>query len=343
MALIRQIIRIVLLLALLPAITHSGVHDQPRGQLNGQLKVREQEVKITGAGVELSGSLTLPVFEKERRAPALLLVSEWGSGSDEEAHRAIYRDIANQLSARGIAVLRYDLRCSGKSGCKPQSIFDDYVEDVTAVIRYLRQRPEIDPARTAILGHGFGGLIATTALLVSEQEQRPALLVLAAAPGRTGSKLVREQVNSRLARQGKSPPSSLPKGLEDSRSYLARVDALLAALETGAKLAAEARIDPSDALLLSLVRQPDVAMVMLTADPLRTMRGIGIPVLLLQGENDVEVTATDARYIAEALKRSGHSDVSLELVPGADHWFSPLPNAATSTLSAWLGRKFAIE
>ncbi len=327
---------LLVLLALLPA----PMAARTLSIVAGQLKVREQDARIGSSGVELSGILTLPVFEKERRAPALLIVSEWGSVPGEATPVATYRDIANQLSARGIAVLRFDLRCSGKSGCKPQSSFDDYVEDVSAAIRYIHQRPEIDPARIAILGHGFGGLIATTALLVSEQEPRPAVLVLAASPGRTGSKLVREQINSRLARQPKSPPRSLP---EDSKSYLAQVDAWLAALETGGKLAADARIDPSDALLLSAARQPEMAMVVLTADPLRTVRGIAIPVLLLQGEKDVEVTATDARYIAEALKRSGHSDVSLELIPGADHWFSPLPNASTSILSAWLVRKFAID
>jgi uncharacterized protein len=335
MALIRQITRIMLLLSLMLALMPAPMLSMTLAVVAGQLKVREQDVKIGSAGVELSGILTLPVFEKERRAPALLIVSEWGSVPGEGTPAATYRDMANQLSARGMAVLRYDLRCSGKSGCKPQSSFDDYVEDVSAAIKYIRQRSEIDPARIAILGHGFGGLIATTALLLSEQEPRPAVLVLASTPGRTGSKLVREQINSRLARQRKSP--------EDSKSYLAQVDAWLAALETGGKLAADARIDPSDALLLSFARQPEIAMVVLTADPLRTVRGIAIPVLLLQGENDVEVTATDAGYIAEALKRSGHSDVSLELIRGADHWFSPLPNAATSILSAWLARKFAID
>jgi uncharacterized protein len=329
MASIRQISRILLVLAM----TLSGVY---AGQLKGQLKVREQAVKIASAGIELSASLTLPVFEEERRAPALLIVSEWGDvTSDGIPNTSTYRDIANQLSARGIVVLRYDRRCSGRSGCKPQSSFDDYVEDVLAAIKYMRQRPEIDPARVAILGHGFGGLIATTALLASEQEARPAVLVLAATPGRAGSKLVREQVNSRLAQQHKSP--------EGSRSYLAQVDGWLAALETGGKLNADARIDPSDTLLISLARQPEVAMVMLTADPLRAMRGITIPVLLMQGENDVEVTATDSRYLAEALKRSGHNDVSLELVPKADHWFSPAPASATAILGAWLGRKFAID
>jgi alpha-beta hydrolase superfamily lysophospholipase len=308
----------------------------------GQSKVREQDLKIASSGIELAATIAVPAFEKERRAPALLIVPEWGAVTrDGTSQTSTYRDISNQLSSHGIAVLRYDRRCSGKSTCKPQSGFDDYVEDVTAAIKYLRQRTEVDPARVAILGHGFGGLIALTALLAIEQEARPAVLVLAATPGRVGSKLVREQVSSRLTQQRKTPA--------ESQSYLAQVDAWLSILETGARLSADARIDPADTLLTSLAGQPEVAMVMLTADPLRAMRAVTIPVLLIQGESDVEVKASDARYFAEALKRSGQSDVHLELIPKVNHWFSDSSNASlvgTATLDPlvnWLVRKLAID
>lgn len=124
----------------------------------------EDEVTFESPGATLAGTLTLP--EGEGPFPALVLVT--GSGAqnrnEELALLAGYRpfyDIADRLTQAGFAVLRYDDRGAGEStGDFATATIDDFADDATAAIAYLRGRPEIDPAQVGILGHSEGANVA---------------------------------------------------------------------------------------------------------------------------------------------------------------------------------------
>lgn len=119
------------------------------------------------AGIELAGTLTLPLKRNRyKKFPAVVLIS--GSGAqnrDEElmGHKP-FKLLADYLTKRGIAVLRYDDRgvaLSGGNFSKSTSL--DFIDDALSALEYLRGRREIDASKISLLGHSEGAMIAFVA------------------------------------------------------------------------------------------------------------------------------------------------------------------------------------
>jgi uncharacterized protein len=93
--------------------------------------------------------------------------------------------LADYLTRQGFAVLRFDDRGIGKSGGTfLQATSLDFASDVSAAVRYLQHRPEINSDKIGLIGHSEGGLIAP---IVAQQQQGVSFIVLLAGPGLPGS------------------------------------------------------------------------------------------------------------------------------------------------------------
>jgi dienelactone hydrolase len=120
--------------------------------------VDETRVVVESDGWQLIGDLVLPA--SERPLPAVLLLNK------AAGDRAAYRELANQLAARGIASLRLDLPGHGEStnlgrfvpGERQRDpiIWDAEVQ-VLAAHRYLMSHPQIDEERIGIVGASYSG------------------------------------------------------------------------------------------------------------------------------------------------------------------------------------------
>jgi uncharacterized protein len=153
--------------------------------------IAEEVVVKTPAGHTLAGTLTLPKGAS-RAQPVSAIVTVTGSGpQDRDENIGLqgfrpFRQIADLLARRGIAVLRMDDRGTGASGGTFKgSTSADFAEDVRAGLAYLRTRPEIRADRLGVLGHSEGALIAP---MVAEKEPTLRAIVLLAGiaqPGRS--------------------------------------------------------------------------------------------------------------------------------------------------------------
>ncbi|HZS04424.1 MAG TPA: alpha/beta fold hydrolase [Blastocatellia bacterium] len=322
--------------------------------------VKSEEVKFAGNGVQLAGTLLLPKMEAGRRAPAVVIYGDARPATRDGVPvgggvHYLYRDLAEHLAAKGIAVLRYDRRCAGASDCKRPSNFDDYIMDGEAVVKYVRRRADIDPQRVVLFGHGEGGLLA--GVVASHDEggkDKLAGVVLAATAGRFGSRVVREQIRVMMTAQGKSAG--------EIETYLQKVDQIVSKINAGESNFSAWNLDPgseTDAMLIRLTENPAFAFVLLTTDPLQTVKTIRVPVLILQGEKDVFVTVSDAEYLDEAFAREGHKDCTMKTMPDADHVFKvckgdgslktyqdtarPLDQASLNVLTEWLQKKLTLQ
>lgn len=288
-----------------------------------------QEVRVrTPGGFELAGTLTLPK-ERRGRVPAVITITGSGQQDRDEALPLVrgfrpFRQVADTLGRRGIAVLRLDDRGVGGSGGEVETATTaDFADDVRAALAWLRARPEIDPARIALVGHSEGGVIAP---MVAAEDPALKAVVLIAGTSRPGRDILAYQTRY---------------GVERDTSIAAeKRDSALAAIR--------AQVD-------SMVANVPWFRFFSEYDPLPTTRRVKQPVLILQGATDRQVTADQAEELAAALRAGGNRDVTVRIFPDVNHlmlrdpdgWGGgytslPDPNVVPELLGAladWLARK----
>ena len=144
----------------------------------------------TRSGLSLTGTLTLPAGATTGRVPAIVTITGSGSQDRDEGipglpKYALYRELADTLGRRGIAVLRMDDRGVNGSDRGPAGATTaDFADDIRAGVAFLRSRPEIDPTRIGLVGHSEGGIIAP---MVATTDDGIAAIVMMAgivSPGR---------------------------------------------------------------------------------------------------------------------------------------------------------------
>src|SRR5690606_39165539 len=105
-------------------------------------------------GVTLAGTLTKP--HGDGPFPAVVLISGSGPQDRDETvsgHKP-FLVIADALTRRGVAVLRYDDRgFGGSTGNFATATTADFANDALAAVRFLVGRDDIDPARIGLIGH----------------------------------------------------------------------------------------------------------------------------------------------------------------------------------------------
>jgi dienelactone hydrolase len=249
----------------------------------------------TPMGHTLAGTLTLPAgASRAQKVPAVVTITGSGGQDRDEALPPFkgyrpFREFADALAKRGIAVLRMDDRGIGGSGGNPVTATTaDFARDIQAGLAYLRSRPEIDPARLALMGHSEGGIIAP---MVALDEGALKGLVLLAGTSRTGRAILEFQLPNLIKGN---------KELSDRQR-----DSALAAVP--------AQID-------SMAKQP-WAKFFLDYDPSATARKVRTPVLILNGATDQQVTPDQVPELVAAFRAAGNRDVTARVLPDLNHLF----------------------
>jgi hypothetical protein len=324
-----------------------------RGSEAASLPVAQELSFKGGAGLELWGTLVMPPGQAP--APAVLLLP--GSGpTDRDGNQPpsirtdVLKQIAERLASEGVASLRFDKRaCAGYSALwpsDPQALgaffgYQPQIEDIKGALRALQAQPRIDPARCALLGHSEGGFFALqVASDLAADALRPAALCCIATPGRTLDHLLREQIAMSL-----TAPRRVPQ---------ATVDAVMSSLERGINGVKESRSIPADlpAGLRPLFNPTtvDLLYAWFTVEPLELARAVRGPVLVLNGDSDIQVSAErDAKALATALAaRQPSQPVTLVVVEAMSHnlkettgtadlgMSGPVKEEALRAISAWV-------
>jgi uncharacterized protein len=164
-------------------------------------KVEDVTYPSKAAGVRLAGTLTIP--EGKGPFPAVLLIT--GSGPQDRDETLVghkpFLLLADALTRRRIAVLRFDDRGVARStGNFATATSADFADDVEGGIAFLRERPEIDAKRIGLLGHSEGGVIGP--MVAARVPTDVAFLVLMAGTGVSGETLAFAQQESMLRAAG---------------------------------------------------------------------------------------------------------------------------------------------
>jgi pimeloyl-ACP methyl ester carboxylesterase len=299
---------------------------------------RQEEVSFKNGSVTLAGTLTLP--PSAGRHPALVMLTGSGKQNRDEELFGFkpFKLIADALTRRGIAVLRYDDRGIGGSSAGPaDATTEDFANDALCAVEYLRTRNDIDPMQIGLCGHSEG---AVAAPIAADRAHDIAFLVLLAGPGVPGDTLilwqmvtleraagasekeitdavalqhriydairtgrgweaVRTSLSEQIGRSMADLPPERRKAFGDSANFVAAT--------TDAKLAA--------------ARSAWFAFF-ISYDPAPTLRRTRCPVLALFGELDMQVPPTLAmKPLESALREGGNKDITVCVLPEANHLF----------------------
>lgn len=306
----------------------------------------EEEVTIpnSATGVTLAGTFTKPRGAGPH--PAVMLLSGSGPQDRDEAimgHRP-FLVLADHLTRQGIAVLRCDDRGVGKStGDFGAATHEDFVADTLAGVAWLKRRAEIDSKRIGLIGHSEGGLIAPLAAV--RQPEDIAFIVLLAGVGVPTEELLVRQGQD-LARAMGAAGHTLERNAKTQRESfrilrqdLPRSEAeqklreLLQAHSSELTEAQRQALGYTEAMLDAQVQTVLTPWFrnLLTYDPRPTLRQVKCPVLALNGEKDLQVSAKEnLAAIREALIAGGNRQVQTREFPGLNHLFQTCTTGAVS-------------
>ena len=257
-------------------------------------KASERELTIDTPTGKVYGTLMTP--EQDTKRVVVLLIC--GSGAtDRDGNNPMkgnsIRYLAEDLCAKGVASLRYDKRGiarSVESAMPEQDIhISTYVEDAKGWIEALSK----DYDRVVVVGHSEGAKIGTMA---SAGNSRVAGLVLLAGAGRPTDEILKTQIR------------------QTSPMVLESVSSIIDTLKTGRM------VEQVPQMLYALFR-PSVQSYLISdfaVDPVEVLQGVDVPVLIIQGDKDLQIGVEDARLLQEV-----RPDAELVIIPNMNHVLKP--------------------
>ena len=292
-----------------------------------------EEVKYPNvtANVTLAGTLTFP--RSEQPSPAVLLIA--GSGPIDRNETVFghkpFLVLADHLTKQGFAVLRVDKRGIGQStGNYSVATTEDFAADALAGVEYLKTRKEVDAERIGLIGHSEGGLIAP---MVAVKSNDVAFIVLMAGPCVTGEAILyaQEGLISRamgVAEEQISHQLDFQKqvlSVIKNESDLEKTEKLLREIVVKqlANLPKEEQQISADAMEAQMKRcNSRWFRYYLTYDPTIALKGLKIPVLVINGELDSQVSPKqNLPVIAKILKEAGNQNYRIIQFPKLNHFF----------------------
>lgn len=267
----------------------------PRADTTAPTAAVESPYAIRSGALVLAGTLTVP---RGVTAPVPVAVIIAGSGPTDRNGNSVlgirpnsYAQLAWRLAERGIATLRYDKRgLPGTQGTFDirTTTLDDFAADARAAAESLARDSRF--SRVVLVGHSEG---ASLALIAARQGAPVAGVVHVSGLGRPLGVVMREQ----LSRQFDS-------------ATLVRYDTAMKYYLRG-----EPPADIPQQLGMLFMPVNQTFMRSLAAfDPPAAIGAVRQPVLIVQGETDLQATVADAERLHAA-----RSDARLAIVPEMNH------------------------
>jgi uncharacterized protein len=252
------------------------------------------------------GTLTTPISFKS--GPVALIIA--GSGpTDRNCNNPsmtndAYKKLAHELAESGIASIRYDKRGIAQSVAAVESesslVFYDYVQDAIDWVALAKQDKRF--TQVVVIGHSEGSMIGILAAGKADK------FVSVAGAGRGIGVVLKEQL------------SAQPKAMQDEAFPI--ID----------RLSKGEKVEPISPAMMPLFR-PSIQPYMISwlkYDPTVELKKLRIPVLIIQGTTDIQVSVQDAKLLSAA-----KPEAKLLLIEGMNHILRMAPAEREANLATY--------
>jgi len=286
---------------------------------------REEEVHFSNssAKLQLAGTLTVPAGVGP--FPSVVLLSDAGphDRNGMVGDFAVLSRLADYLTRRGIAVLRFDDRGVGQSTGEMQPTIGELVTDAQAGLNYMRTRPEVDLSNLGLIGHGEGGNVA----LLTATLPLPPTFVVGLAPYALPGSVVLAQQQEITLRSLHTDPAQITEAIKRQQSMFEIIRQTKDNAQAQAILAnmirqSNAKLDPADAQASAADMVTPRYRYFLSFNPLESLPQIACPVLLLYGTAD-DMLNVDANATMLTRGLRNNKGVTTHRLAGVNHLFQP--------------------
>jgi len=245
--------------------------------------VTESPVALKTLAGAISGTLTMPK-DVSGKIPVVLIIASTGpldrNGNSKNINTNInantYQLLAYALAKAGIASLRYDKHGVGQSisaNGEKDLRFDDYSDDASSLIGMLNDDERF--SKIIIAGHGEGALVG----MLASVDQPVKGFISIEGPGESADKLVTQQLKS-----------TKPSYIQDEFKTI---------LDTMRRGKLTDNVDPA----LYYLARPSIQYYLMSwfrHDPIRDIKPLKMPILIIQGGADLEVPVIEGQKLKSA-------------------------------------------
>lgn len=245
------------------------------------LYAQEEPIVLKTTSGDIKGTLTLP--DQKKDIPVVLIIS--GSGpTDRDGNTPMLKGknnslkyLSEELRKNGIASVRFDKRGIGEStdtNFKEINLrFDNFIDDVKGWIELISKDKRF--TKIIVAGHSEGSLIG---MIASINNNKVNGYISISGTGRPADEILKEQLASQ------------------SQAVKDIVYPMIDTLKKGDTI-------PNVPKTLYTLFRPSVQPYMISwfkYNPQDEIKKLDIPILIIQGSTDIQVTETDAELLAKA-------------------------------------------
>ena len=262
--------------------------------------ITESPILLKTLSGQISGTLVMP-SNVSGKIPVVLIIGDAGA-TDRDGNNAktgvtanTYKLLAHDLGKNGIASVRYDKRMVGESVTttkEAQLRIDDYGDDAVGLVNMLNDDQRF--SKIILFGHGEGAEVSMLAMF----DEPVKAYISAEGWSEQAEKILTDEMKSK------------PKYQSDEFKTI---------LDSMRKGKTTPIVDPA----IYYIARPSVQVFLMSwcrMSPIRGMKKVKIPTLIIQGTTDLAVTPDNADKLKKA-----KSDAALLVIKGMNHELKDAP------------------